>query len=306
MNRVGSVIQGGELGALVGAVTALAACHATPAAPAEDLAVSVDAGSGMVAVASVDVEIPPPVVSEDPEVPLHEALIGSAPTGADRYGVGVPPKPVLEDVPDRPSPDETWIAGYWWYSRKLARYVWVAGTWRKAPPERSWSAGAWVPADGGRFVWAPGCWGPQGFRRDEGVSDTAPPVVRPEAFGRRPEPSFAWTPGFYAHRDTGYEWVGGSWARPPASGLGWVDARYVGAGGRYLFQPGHWDYPASQRGVAYAPDIHAQAGGHIKPVPVEAAVVGAYVRFVAASARAISQGIVPKIAPGGDLGAKRP
>ncbi len=139
----------------------------------------------------------------------------------------------------------------------LNRYVWVTGAWRRPPPDQVWSPGSWNLAEG-RYTWAPGYWGPHGYSR---VSiDLAPHPLRVEVRPAPPSVGFVWTPGYYDYRGANYVWVGGSYARPPTVGLGWVEPRYVTVGGHYTFQPGRWDFAPERRGVVYRPDINVHAG----------------------------------------------
>jgi hypothetical protein len=248
-------------------------------------------------VAAVETVDPPaPAVAEDPEIPLNEAVVGSAPVADDYYATTAPPADVVEDAPPQPVAEAIWIPGYWWWSSPLARYVWVGGAWRNPPPDQVWVPGSWTLVGPDRYGWVPGFWGPRGFTRE--VIVTAPPVFRVEAYGAAPGAEFVWTPGYYAYRGGSYAWVVGSWLRPPVVGFGWVEPRYVGVWGHYYFQPGRWDHPAAARGTCYLPDIHVRPGEHVHPVAASVAVVSAHVGYVSASARAISHGAV-RTASGG-------
>jgi hypothetical protein len=287
-------------------VLGVASCHATQATTTDEAAAPQEVTPPTVRVGAVEVEPPTPVVAEDPQILLHEAVVGSVPVGPDFFADTAPPALVVEDTPARLAPEQVWVPGYWWWSRPLARYIWVTGAWRNPPPDQVWSPGSWVVGDPGRYVWSPGVWAPRDFVRDAAVADSAPPVLRVEAFGARPDPSFAWTPGYYAHREGAYVWVPGSWSRPPLPGLGWVEPRYVGFGKRFFFQPGRWDFAPALRGTAYAPDVKVHAGAHLTPTPVPAAVVGAHARFVSALARSVGQGLAPRVVQARDSGARRP
>ena len=203
-----------------------------------------------------------------------------------------PPDPVVEDPPPQPDPSNIWIPGYWWWSGPLDRYVWVSGAWRLAPPGQVWIPGAWIAAEPGHYVRAPGYWAAPGSTPDNIGYNQAPPRERVEVHGAPPGPEYVWTRGYNDYRDGAYVWVGGSWGRPPAVGLGWVDARYIAVRGHYFFQPGRWDYGVERRGVVYAPDIRVTAGAHLTPVAVSASLVAAHAGYVAASARAVARGAV--------------
>jgi hypothetical protein len=257
---------------------------------------AVDAsGAEAGAVAGGDVVPPvPPLVPADPNIPLHEAVVGAAPIPADNAAPVAPPAPVVEEQPPQPDAQEAWIPGYWWWSPPLARYVWVSGAWRHAPPDQVWTPGAWTPADG-HFVWTPGFWGPQGYARV--TIDAAPPPLQLEVPGNAPGVGFVWTPGYYGYRDGGYVWMAGAWGRPPMGGVGWIAPRYVGIGPRYYLQPGRWDFPPERRGVAYRPEIDVRAGERLHLTPVGRGVLVAHANYVSACSHAIAMGA--KRTPGG-------
>src|SRR5579863_6764577 len=89
---------------------------------------------------------PAPVVTEDPNIPLNESVVGAAPTPPDYAAPVAPPaQPVAEDQPPQPDPADTWVPGYWWWSPPLQRYVWISGAWRRPPPDVAWTPGVWTP-----------------------------------------------------------------------------------------------------------------------------------------------------------------
>jgi hypothetical protein len=237
--------------------------------------------------AAVEVTPPAALVAADPNIPLNEAVVGAAPIPTDYTADTAPPTPVVEQQPPSPEVDDTWVPGYWWWSRPLTRYVWVSGAWRHPPPDQVWFPGAWNPS-GGRYAWAPGYWGPRGATRE--FIDVGPPPMRVEMRPPPPGAEFSWTPGYYAYRGGSYNWVGGSWARPPSAGVSWVEPRYVSTGGRYYLQPGRWDFAPEHRGVAYQPDINVRPGMRVTLAPVPPAVVAVHANFVNDSARAVARG----------------
>jgi hypothetical protein len=239
--------------------------------------------------ASAEVAPPPAVVSGDPDIPLNEAVVGAAPVPADYAADTAPPAPVVEDQPAIPEPGDVWVPGYWWWSTSSHHYVWVSGAWRNPPPEQVWTPGQWVASTPERYLWVPGFWAARGVPAPSAIS-MAPPPPRVEVYGPAPGVDYSWTPGYYAYRDNAYFWTDGAWSRPPREGLGWVDARYVGIGGHYYFQPGRWDYSAEHRGTVYRPDPNVRAGVHLTMVPVPQSLVAAHVKFVAASSHAIAIG----------------
>ncbi len=288
----GSKWRGTVLAVLPGlALAGPVGCNKT--SPKTDSAFAVDAEPVGIAVpeteadAATEVKPPSPVVAADPNIPLHEAVVGAAPVPADYSAIVAPPGPVVEDEPPRPEPDETWIPGYWWWSGPLDRYVWVSGAWRRAPPDQVWFAGSWIPGDG-RFMWSPGYWGPNGYARV--MIDIAPPPLPFEAYGDSPGVGFVWTPGYYGYRGGSYVLVAGSWLRPPVAGLAWIEPRYVGIGSRYYLQPGRWDFAPERRGTVYRPDIDVRAGARVHFTPVHQSVVSAHARYVSACAHGIARG----------------
>lgn len=69
--------------------------------------------------------------------------------------------PVLPVYEQPPLPEEgyLWTPGYWAWSED-GGYYWVPGTWILPPtPGYLWTPGYWA-ADGGRFLWHGGFWGP--------------------------------------------------------------------------------------------------------------------------------------------------
>lgn len=89
------------------------------------------------------------------------AILSLVPTasavGSPRIYVRVPPPPVVvETRPPAPSPRHVWVDGYHrWDGRG---YVWVPGTWRRAPrAHATWVAGHWVHGRRG-WYWVGGRW----------------------------------------------------------------------------------------------------------------------------------------------------
>jgi len=240
--------------------------------------------------ATLALDPPAPLLAADPAIPLHEALVG-APVMPEGYAAATaPPGRVVEDRPPQPSPGDRWIAGYWWWSTPLTRYVWISGTWRHPPPNQAWTPGSWAPTGDGHYAWTPGCWAPLGLAVDTAPIGAGPPVYVAETAGAAPGDDYVWTPGYYAHAGGAYVWLAGSWGRPPSRGMGWVEPRYVRYGGRYYFHPGRWDYPPARRGSAYRPDISVRAGMRLRPDVVPIGLLTAHTNYLAFSYRAIARG----------------
>jgi hypothetical protein len=271
------------------AVLCAAACHKgkVEAGGTDDAAAADAEVAAAEADASAEIAPPAPAVAGDPSVPLNEAVVGTAPTASAVTADVAPPAPVEEDQPASPEADDVWIPGYWWWSPVYGRYVWVGGAWRHPPHDQLWTPGGWGLIDG-RYHWTPGYWGPRGYVRE--MIGFGPPPIRTEVYGPAPGVGFMWTPGYYAFRGGAYEWVGGSWLRPPQPGFGWVEPRYVSVGGRFFLQPGRWDVPPAQRGVVYRPDINVRPGARLTPTPVPQGIVAAHASFVTNSSHAIAQG----------------
>ncbi len=270
------------------ALTSVMGCHKTAqVAQGDDAAAvtSTDVDADTFTVAAV--APPDPLVAADPNIPLNEAVVGTTPQPVDYTADVAPPAPVVEDQPTQPEQDDSWVPGYWWWSRPLARYVWVSGAWRHPPPDQMWNAGSWTPYNG-HYTWSPGYWGPRGYARE--MIDVAPPPMQVEVMGTAPGDGYTWTPGYYGWREGRYAWNAGTWVRPPSVGVSWVAPRYVNSGGRYYLQPGRWDYPADHRGTVYRPDINVHPGAHVVLAPVAVAVVSAHANFVNESARAVAFG----------------
>jgi hypothetical protein len=257
---------------------------AAPAPPASTAAAAPSAS----AAPDETVNPPAPVVSGDPDVPVNEGIVGTPPLPADYSADTAPPAPVIEDKPPPPQPSYTWVPGYWWWSRTSKHYAWVAGAWRNPPPDHVWTPGSWALGTPGHYFWHPGVWGPKGYVAE--VIETAPPPPRVEPQPPMPGAGYVWAPGYYAWKNKAYEWTTGSWQRPPHEGYGWVGPRYVPIGGHYYFQPGRWDHPIAERGIAYRPEAALKPGEHFKPVALPAAVVAEHENWVVRSNEAVALG----------------
>jgi hypothetical protein len=262
------------------------AASTAPAPPPATAAASAPAAAS----AAPDENIPPPtpVVSGDPDVPVNEGIVGTQPVPSDYSADTPPPAPVIEDKPPSPEPADTWVPGYWWWSRTTKHYAWVSGGWRNPPADQIWAPGAWT-ANAGHYYWRPGFWGAKGYVPAP-PAEMAPPPMRVEPQPPSPGAGYAWAPGYYAWKNNAYGWTPGAWSRPPHEGLSWVAPTYVTTGGHYYFQPGRWDHPIAQRGIAYRPDATVRPGAHFKPVALPPAVVAEHEAFVVRSNEAVVRG----------------
>ena len=67
-----------------------------------------------------------------------------------------------------------------------------------------------------------------------------PPHPRREVIVARPGPAYVWTPGYYAHDGTRYNWVAGTWVLPPHRHAHWVPGHWRHRAAGYYWVPGHW------------------------------------------------------------------
>src|SRR5208283_1283944 len=88
------------------------------------------------------------------------ALSPAQDDGVDVSASTAPPELPTYDQPPIPGDGYLWSPGYWAWSPEFQSYYWVPGTWVLAPqPGLLWTPGYWA-ADGGRFFWHVGYWGP--------------------------------------------------------------------------------------------------------------------------------------------------
>ena len=260
-------------------ITLALGCHKTAASVAADSdAASLAGDGGMVAAvapddadaaADIPSDVAPPaaVVAADPGIPLNEAVVGAAPVAPGTIRADTaPPAPVVEDQTPTPYPSDTSVPGYWACTRPLAKYVWVSGAWRNAPPQQVWTPGSWGFVSG-HYGWTPGYWGPRGYAREMIAEALLPLQV--EVRSAMPGVGSAWTPGYYDH--SGGRLMCGapaSWNRPESPGVVWIEPSFVSTGGRYYLQRGLWVYAADHRGTVYSPNINARPGAFIsRPFP---------------------------------------
>jgi hypothetical protein len=109
-----------------------------------------------------------------------------------------PPAARAEVQTPRPSPNASWIPGYWSDSDG---WVWSAGFWR-------------VPKED--------------IEQEKTVEAPAPPPVVKVEPAPQPEVAYytarraVWTPGYWMWNGAGYVWIAGSWRIPEATGMTWV------------------------------------------------------------------------------------
>jgi hypothetical protein len=210
---------------------------------------------------------PPPAGNGDgqnpiqvqPSGPIHEAFAqpfdvkpGPGPMVAKE------PPPLLPEDPPSQKPDMDnvqWIPGYWAWDAQKQDYLWVSGTYRVPPQDRTYVPGYWQRADDG-WRWVSGYWsGPK-----EGVPYTPEPPAALDAAGpsmQQPNDNSIYIPGAWVWRDDRFVWRPGYYA---AAQLGrvWVPPHYVWTPSGYIFVDGYWDYPLEDRGLIFPPVYFAQ------------------------------------------------
>ncbi len=191
--------------------------------------------------------------------PIHEAFAEPVNSGAVTSLVVPkrPPQPIREEPADsRPADDNAvWNSGYWGWDDDRSDFIWVSGIWRVPPPGHRWIPGYWTQVSGG-FEWVPGFWWPAA--REEIVYYPQPPESQDQGpTGDPPSPDSFWIPGCWQWSDAGYVWQPGQWA-DAQPGWMWVSASYYWSPQGWVFRDGYWDYPLSQRGLAFAPAYFAR------------------------------------------------
>jgi hypothetical protein len=205
--------------------------------------------------------------------PVHEAFAAQVHNQVKVGGIvnHAPPAAIREIPPQlRPGGEGvSWIPGYWNWDDERGDFLWVSGTWRKAPPGHRWMPGYWSPSGGG-FCWVAGAWLPAEATaisylpalprddRDEGPS------------GPPPGDKSCWIPGCWNYQDNDYRWRPGYWSDGQADWI-WTPEHYVVTPRGAIHVAGFWDYRLDDRGLLFAPVRFAgQALGGVPFVPEEA------------------------------------
>ncbi len=197
--------------------------------------------------------------------PIHEAFAEPVNAGAVRPLVvpKQPPAPIAEAIPEeRPIGGKAaWIGGYWSWDDDRNDFLWVSGTWRVPPPDRRWIPGYWTQVQSG-FEWVPGFWGSE--ENEEVAYYPEPPEAQDEApVGDPPTPDSFWVPGCWQWSDAGYAWQAGYWTAAQPGWI-WMPASYCWSPRGWIFCDGYWDYPLTQRGLAFAP-VYFAGGARLGP-----------------------------------------
>ncbi len=157
-----------------------------------------------------------------------------------------PPAPIVER-PSGPRPDRRaqWIAGHWSWEAARDDFVWVGGSWQIPPVGSTWVAGRWRH-DAAGWYWVSGTWSHAGDRLAAAVNapawrTTGPPADHPDDTpAPAPGPDFFFVPGHYAPTaGDRLAWTPGFWARIQP-GWDWIPARWVRRPNGWDFREGHW------------------------------------------------------------------
>jgi hypothetical protein len=68
----------------------------------------------------------------------------------------------------------------------------------------------------------------------------APPVEVVETRPAAPHAGWVWRPGYHRWNNKHYEWVRGSWVKPPSGRSVWVAGRWAQERRGWYWVPGHW------------------------------------------------------------------
>lgn len=217
----------------------------------------------------------PVVTTETPTVvaPRHEALRREQPRSRTERAPKAPPPPVQEEPSDdRVEPKAQWVPGYWSWSAAKDDFVWVVGLWQVPPSGTSWVAGRWMrDADGWYRI--PGFWN---MPRDRAVVTTSdwrlagPPADQPDdTAGVAPGPNYFYVPGHYTPDGDRLAWTRGFWAKEQP-GWDWVPARWVRRPSGWTYREGYWlrdsDVAAQRHTVARPP---AERDADLPPAIIE-------------------------------------
>jgi hypothetical protein len=98
-----------------------------------------------------------PIIVQAPPPTVINAAAAPMPTGRDVVIVHeAPPAPRQEAMSAQPSPEKTWVPGYWSWAD--GKYSWVTGHWESPPtPGAVWVAPRWEQRSDG-YAFIPGGW----------------------------------------------------------------------------------------------------------------------------------------------------
>jgi hypothetical protein len=208
---------------------------------------------------------PPPPAQVGMDVlargPVHEAFaqfVGGVPPEPTPIVPKEPPPPLPEEPPDtRPEGDNVqWIGGYWAWDADSNQFIWVSGTYRNAPPGRTYVPGYWEnTADGWR--WVPGFWGPDSQPEAPYLPEPPAPLDPNGPTTPPPDDNSFYVPGNWDYQQTRYAWRPGFWSRC-RPGFVWTPTHYCWTPAGHVCVPGYWDYPLDDRGLLFAPVAFTQ------------------------------------------------
>jgi hypothetical protein len=230
---------------------------------------------------------PPPLIAADPNIPVHEALVGAQPVirpdsavplapAAPGAGASAAPSAAAQataptaSAPGTPAgsaqPTDAPIAAD--TAMLLAPQAPPAPATEQPPPSPeagdTWIPGYWWWSPPlARFVWVSGTW-------------------------RHSPPNEAWTPGMWVPDGAQYAWLPGFWATPgapavtvaapppalqaevtppsPGVGFDWTPGFYDYRGGSYVWVGGSWARPPSA-GLAWVAPCYVGPPGHLRFQP---------------------------------------
>ncbi len=83
------------------------------------------------------------------------------------------------------------------------------------------------------------------------IATEAPPAVRYERRGPRPNRDSVWVNGYWDRQDDRWDWVAGRWDRPSDRHARWVRPKYAREGRAWRYEPGHWSNQHLDEGDDY-------------------------------------------------------
>ncbi len=191
---------------------------------------------------------PSATAEEEGQVTTRETLPASGELAdSSRVRVRKAPPALIVERPSGPRPDRRaqWIAGYWSWDASRDDFVWVGGSWQIPPAGSTWVAGRWRH-DAAGWYWVPGTWSRP---RDRSAANanapawrtTGPPEDHPDDTPPpAPGPDFFFVPGHYAPTaGDRLAWTSGFWARVQP-GWDWIPARWVRRPNGWDFRTGYW------------------------------------------------------------------
>jgi hypothetical protein len=186
--------------------------------------------------------------------PVHEAYaqpIDQKP-GPGQAVPKEPPPPIPEKPPEQQPPGDNvrWISGYWAWDADRNDFIWVSGTFRKAPPGRQFVAGHWVNTQDG-WQWVAGFWAPDA-QTNITYAAQPPDALNSSPSMPPPDDNSFYVPGYWFYQDSTFIWRPGYYL-PNQPGRMWVMPHYVWTPAGYIFVNGYWDYPLDERGLLMAP-----------------------------------------------------